>query len=104
MSGLSKLANTPALIHQVLAGRPLDLAPFVRIANAEADLIQDIEICTQLGSLGQIFAEPSVLYKKTALTQSPNPTTASPKHPRPSPEKSDDSELVKKQKKAKKEG
>eukprot|EP00957_Ditylum_brightwellii_P132638 10114740-Ditylum_brightwellii.AAC.1 len=39
MSGVSKLTNTPALIHQVLAGRPLDLAPFVHIYNAAADLI-----------------------------------------------------------------
>eukprot|EP00957_Ditylum_brightwellii_P200488 15284132-Ditylum_brightwellii.AAC.1 len=52
MPGLSKLANTPALISQVLAGRPLDPAPFVHIANADVDLIQDIEICTLLGSLG----------------------------------------------------
>eukprot|EP00957_Ditylum_brightwellii_P092866 7069377-Ditylum_brightwellii.AAC.2 len=51
MSGLSKLANTPAVIHQVLAGRPLDPAPFVHISNTAANLIQDIEICTQLGSL-----------------------------------------------------
>eukprot|EP00957_Ditylum_brightwellii_P161940 12329961-Ditylum_brightwellii.AAC.1 len=36
ISGLSKLANTPTLIRQVLAGRPLDTAPFVRISNAAA--------------------------------------------------------------------
>eukprot|EP00957_Ditylum_brightwellii_P204816 15340954-Ditylum_brightwellii.AAC.3 len=38
MSGFSKLANTPALIHQVLTGIQLDPSPFVHIANATADL------------------------------------------------------------------
>eukprot|EP00957_Ditylum_brightwellii_P164375 12514263-Ditylum_brightwellii.AAC.1 len=74
MSGLSKLANTPALIRQVMAGQPLDPAPFVRISDAASDLIHDIEICTQLGSLGQIFAAPSVLYIQP--TPKPMPTQA----------------------------
>eukprot|EP00957_Ditylum_brightwellii_P132083 10070502-Ditylum_brightwellii.AAC.1 len=104
MSGLSKLSNTPALIRQVLAGRLLDPAPFVQISNAAADLICDIEICTQLGSLDQIFAEPSVLYKKPTPKPERMPTTTPNKHPRPSPYKGDESELVKKQRKAKKEG
>eukprot|EP00957_Ditylum_brightwellii_P000102 7556-Ditylum_brightwellii.AAC.2 len=59
---MSKLANTPAVIWKAMAGRPLDLAPFVYLYNAASDLIRDIEVCAQLGSLGQIFAEPSSLY------------------------------------------
>eukprot|EP00957_Ditylum_brightwellii_P129152 9851194-Ditylum_brightwellii.AAC.1 len=43
MLGLSKLANTPALIRQVTAGQPLDPALFVRISNAASDLIWNIE-------------------------------------------------------------
>eukprot|EP00957_Ditylum_brightwellii_P015693 1183504-Ditylum_brightwellii.AAC.2 len=104
MSGIRKLASTPALIRQVLAGRSLDSAPFLPISNAAADLVQDIEICTQLGSLGQIFADPSVLYKRLTPKPDTNPTTLPNKHPRPSPEKSDDSELVKKWRNAEKEG
>eukprot|EP00957_Ditylum_brightwellii_P013964 1053698-Ditylum_brightwellii.AAC.1 len=75
MSGLSKLANTPALIRQVMAGQPLDPAPFVCIFNAASDLIHDIEICTQLGRLGQILAAPSVLYIKPAPKPIPAPAT-----------------------------
>eukprot|EP00957_Ditylum_brightwellii_P211239 15365939-Ditylum_brightwellii.AAC.2 len=89
MSGLRKLENTLALIHQFLAGRPLDPAPFACISNVTADLICDIKICNQLGSLGQIFAEPSVLCKK--LTPKPDhmPTNMPNKQPRPSPDKGD---------------
>eukprot|EP00957_Ditylum_brightwellii_P170849 13003856-Ditylum_brightwellii.AAC.2 len=104
MSGLSKLGNTPALICQVLAGRPIDPAPFMCVSNAAADLVHDIEICTQFGRLVQIFAEPSVLYKNLTPKLDPNPTTPPNRCPRPSPKKSGDSELVKKQRKAKKEG
>eukprot|EP00957_Ditylum_brightwellii_P148567 11312397-Ditylum_brightwellii.AAC.1 len=75
MSGLSKLANTPALIRQVMAGQPLDPAPFVHISNAASDLIHIIEICTQLGSLGQISAAPSVLYIKPTPKPMPAPAT-----------------------------
>eukprot|EP00957_Ditylum_brightwellii_P172849 13158696-Ditylum_brightwellii.AAC.1 len=73
MSGLSKLANTPALIRQVMVGQSLDPAPFVCIFNAASDLIRNIEIRTQLGSLGQIFAASSVLYIKPALKPIPVP-------------------------------
>eukprot|EP00957_Ditylum_brightwellii_P046735 3546590-Ditylum_brightwellii.AAC.1 len=48
LSGLSKLASTPVLIRQVMTGKPLDPAPFVRISNAASDLICNIEIYTQL--------------------------------------------------------
>ena len=104
MSGLSKLANTPALIQQVMAGQPLDPAPFVRISNAASDLIQDIEVCTQLGSLGQIFAAPSVLYVKPTPKPTPTPATAPNKHLRPSLTQNDDIELARKRKKAEKDG
>eukprot|EP00957_Ditylum_brightwellii_P139704 10647184-Ditylum_brightwellii.AAC.1 len=57
-----------------MAGQPLDPAPFVHISNAASDLILNIEICNQLGSLGQIFAAPSVLYMKP--TPKSTPTTA----------------------------
>eukprot|EP00957_Ditylum_brightwellii_P102156 7787306-Ditylum_brightwellii.AAC.1 len=72
--------------------------------SATVDVICNIEICTQLGSLGQIFAEPSLLYEK--LTPKPDhmPTITPIKHPKLSPDKSEDSELVKKQRKARKEG
>ena len=102
MSGLSKLANTPALIRQVMAGQPLDPAPFVRISNAASDLICNIEICTQLGSLGQIFATPSVLYIKPTPKPMPTPATAPNKHPRPSLTQNDDPELARKHKKLRK--
>eukprot|EP00957_Ditylum_brightwellii_P134070 10221466-Ditylum_brightwellii.AAC.1 len=99
MSRLSKLANTPDLFCQVLAGRPLDPAPFVHISNAAADLIQDIEICIQLSSLGKIFAALSVLYVKPA----PTPTNMPVKCPRKSLVNNNDSEMVKKRKKSEKE-
>ena len=104
MSGLSKLANTPALIRQVMAGQPLDPAPFVCISNAASDLIRDIEVCTQLGSLGQIFASPSVLYLTPAPKPTPTPTTTPDKHPRPSLTQNDDPELARKRRKSEKEG
>ena len=104
MSGLSKLANTPALIRQVMVGQPLDPAPFMRIPNAASDLIQDIEICTQLGSLGQIFAAPSVLYIKPTPKPMPMPATTPDKRLRPSLTQNDDPELAKKCRKARKDG
>eukprot|EP00957_Ditylum_brightwellii_P153516 11684233-Ditylum_brightwellii.AAC.1 len=45
-----------------MTGRPLDLAPFVHLYNAASDLVREIKVCVQLGSMGQIFAEPSSLY------------------------------------------
>eukprot|EP00957_Ditylum_brightwellii_P189047 14391363-Ditylum_brightwellii.AAC.1 len=103
MSGLSKLANTPALIRQVMTGQSLDPAPFVRISNAASDLICVIESCTQLGSLGQIFAAPSVLYIKPALKPIPAPAMMPNKCPRPSLTQNDDPELVEKRRKAEKD-
>eukprot|EP00957_Ditylum_brightwellii_P206619 15349235-Ditylum_brightwellii.AAC.1 len=45
-----------------MAGRPLDPALFVHLYNTASDLVRDIDVCDQLGSLGQIFAENSSLY------------------------------------------
>eukprot|EP00957_Ditylum_brightwellii_P203108 15333252-Ditylum_brightwellii.AAC.1 len=104
MSGLSKLAYIPALIQQVMVGQPLDPATFVCISNAASDLIHNNEICTQLGSLGQIFAAPSVLYIKTTPKPMPTPTTMPDKRPRSSLTQNDDPELARKRKKAKKDG
>eukprot|EP00957_Ditylum_brightwellii_P175201 13338805-Ditylum_brightwellii.AAC.1 len=104
MSGLNKLANTPALIRQVMAGQSLDPAPFVRISNASSDLICDIEICTQLGSMGQIFAAPTVLCIKPTPKPMPTPATMPDKHLRPSLTQNDDPELAKKHRKAEKDG
>eukprot|EP00957_Ditylum_brightwellii_P087006 6622932-Ditylum_brightwellii.AAC.1 len=87
-----------------MAGQPLDAAPFVRISNAASDLIHDIGICTQLGSLGQMFAAPSVLYIKPTPKPMPMPATMPNKRPRPSLTQNDDPELAKKRKKAKKGG
>eukprot|EP00957_Ditylum_brightwellii_P071324 5421959-Ditylum_brightwellii.AAC.1 len=53
-----------------MVGRPLDPAPFVRLYNIASDLARDIEVCAQLGSLRQIFAEPFSL--DTALTAAPD--------------------------------
>eukprot|EP00957_Ditylum_brightwellii_P069182 5253465-Ditylum_brightwellii.AAC.1 len=61
-AGMSKLANTPAMIRKAMTGRPLDPVPFVWFYNAASDLVRDIGICAQLGSLGCIFAGPSSLY------------------------------------------
>eukprot|EP00957_Ditylum_brightwellii_P177359 13509876-Ditylum_brightwellii.AAC.1 len=44
-----------------------------------------------------------MLYKKLTPKPDPYPTTLPNKHPKPSPKKGDDSELVKKWRKAKKE-
>eukprot|EP00957_Ditylum_brightwellii_P031598 2396011-Ditylum_brightwellii.AAC.1 len=61
-----------------MAGRPLDPAPFVPLYNAASDLVRDIEVCAQLGSLRQIFAESSSLY--IAPTATPDiPPTKRPK-------------------------
>jgi hypothetical protein len=87
-----------------MAGQPLDPAPFVRISNAASDLIHDIEICTHMGSLGQIFAPPSVLYVKPTPKPMPTPATTPDKRPRPSLTQNDDPEFARKRKKAEKEG
>eukprot|EP00957_Ditylum_brightwellii_P028008 2115129-Ditylum_brightwellii.AAC.1 len=79
-----------------MVGQPLDPAPFVHISNAVADLIRDIEVCSQLGSLGQIFAEPSALYVKPALKPIPMPAVTPEKCPRLSPAQNNESELAKK--------
>eukprot|EP00957_Ditylum_brightwellii_P048623 3689666-Ditylum_brightwellii.AAC.1 len=55
MSGLSKLANTPALICQVLAERPLGPASFVRITNAVADLIQSLLFISPTSAMDTSF-------------------------------------------------
>eukprot|EP00957_Ditylum_brightwellii_P129666 9891273-Ditylum_brightwellii.AAC.2 len=68
--------------------RPLDPAPFVHLYNAASDLIRDIEICTQLGSLGQIFAEPSSLYVAPAATPDIPPAN----HPKVRPTETKESE------------
>eukprot|EP00957_Ditylum_brightwellii_P043159 3270788-Ditylum_brightwellii.AAC.1 len=86
-----------------MAGQPLDPTPFVHISNAASDLISDIEICTQLGSLGQIFAAPSVLYIKPTPKPMPAPAMTPDKRPRLSLTQNDDPELAKKRRKAKKD-
>eukprot|EP00957_Ditylum_brightwellii_P129543 9880958-Ditylum_brightwellii.AAC.1 len=86
-----------------MAGQPLDPAPFVCISNAASDLICNIEICTQLGSLGQIFASPSVLYVKPTPKSTPTPATMPVKHLRPPLTQNDDPELARKRKKAEKD-
>eukprot|EP00957_Ditylum_brightwellii_P118806 9061604-Ditylum_brightwellii.AAC.1 len=86
-----------------MAGQPLDPTPFVRISNAASDLICNIEVCTQLGSLGQIIAAPSVLYIKPDPKPTLAPATMPNKHPRPSLAQNDDPELAKKRRKAKKD-
>eukprot|EP00957_Ditylum_brightwellii_P057191 4333386-Ditylum_brightwellii.AAC.1 len=53
-----------------MAGRPLDPAPFFHSYNTASDLVRKIEVCTQLGSLGQIFTGPSSLYVVPAATSS----------------------------------
>eukprot|EP00957_Ditylum_brightwellii_P024781 1872383-Ditylum_brightwellii.AAC.2 len=84
-----------------MAGKPLDPAPFVHISSAASDLVCNIEICTQLGSLGQIFAAPSVLYIEPTPKPTPTPATMPDKHPRPSLTQNDDPELAKKHRNAK---
>eukprot|EP00957_Ditylum_brightwellii_P059059 4479646-Ditylum_brightwellii.AAC.1 len=76
-TGMTKLANTPALIRKAMAGRPLDPAPLLHSYNAASDLIRGIEVCDQLGRLGQIFAKPSSLSVAPATT----PSTTLTKHP-----------------------
>eukprot|EP00957_Ditylum_brightwellii_P013706 1033498-Ditylum_brightwellii.AAC.1 len=87
-----------------MVGQPLDPAPFVGISNGASDLIHDIEICNQLESLGQFFATPSVLYIKLALKPIPTPAATPNKHLRPPLTQNDDPKLVKKRRKAKKDG
>eukprot|EP00957_Ditylum_brightwellii_P167257 12732285-Ditylum_brightwellii.AAC.1 len=99
-ASISKLANTPAVIRKAMAGRPLDPAPFVQLYNAASDLVRDIKVCTQLGSLGQIFAEPSSLC--VALT--PAPRTPPAKCPKVGQTKNNNSENQRKKKQAQKEG
>eukprot|EP00957_Ditylum_brightwellii_P002192 168198-Ditylum_brightwellii.AAC.1 len=73
-AGMSKLANTPALIRKVMAGRPLDPVPFVHLYNTASDLVRDIKVCAQLESLGQMFAKPSSLYVVPTAAQGTPPT------------------------------
>eukprot|EP00957_Ditylum_brightwellii_P030042 2273910-Ditylum_brightwellii.AAC.1 len=85
-----------------MAGQPLDPAPFVRISNAASDLIRNIEICTQLGSLGQIFAASSVLYVKPTPKPTSMPAMMPDKRPRPFLTQNDDPELARKHKRLRK--
>eukprot|EP00957_Ditylum_brightwellii_P193043 14698761-Ditylum_brightwellii.AAC.1 len=87
-----------------MVGQPMDPAPFVHISNAAAELNYDIEICTQLGSMGQIFVEASAFYVKPALKLIPTPAVMPNKHLRPAPTQNDESKCAKKQKEAEKEG
>eukprot|EP00957_Ditylum_brightwellii_P111294 8487250-Ditylum_brightwellii.AAC.1 len=48
--------------------------PFLCLYNNAFDLVRDIEVCTQLGSFGQTFAEPSFLYVAPAAALSNTPT------------------------------
>eukprot|EP00957_Ditylum_brightwellii_P019573 1476093-Ditylum_brightwellii.AAC.1 len=99
-SGMSKLANTSAVIRKAMTGRPLNPAPFVWLYNAASDLVRDIEVCAQLRSLGQIFAEPSSLYVAPAAT----PSTPPAKHPKVGQTKDKELENQRKKKQAQKKG
>eukprot|EP00957_Ditylum_brightwellii_P086091 6550459-Ditylum_brightwellii.AAC.1 len=77
--------------------------PFCEHFQCSIRLICDIEICAQLGSLGQIFAAPSVLYIKPAPKSMPTTATTPDKHLRPSFTQNGDLELAKKRKKAEKD-
>eukprot|EP00957_Ditylum_brightwellii_P191312 14566666-Ditylum_brightwellii.AAC.1 len=57
-----------------MAGRHLDPATFVHLYNAASDLVRDIKVSAQLGSLGQIFAEPSSLYVVPTAAPDSHPT------------------------------
>eukprot|EP00957_Ditylum_brightwellii_P190791 14524644-Ditylum_brightwellii.AAC.1 len=83
-----------------MAGRTLDPAPFMYLYNAVSDLVRDIEVCVQLGSLGQIYAEPSSRYVAPAAA----PDTPPPKHPKVGPTETNESENQRKKKQAQKEG
>eukprot|EP00957_Ditylum_brightwellii_P130596 9962296-Ditylum_brightwellii.AAC.1 len=83
-----------------MAGRPLDPSPFVCLYNAASDFVRDIKVCAQLGSLGQIFVEPSSLYAAPATAQDIPPT----KHPKVGPTETKESENQRKKKQVQKEG
>eukprot|EP00957_Ditylum_brightwellii_P112971 8614825-Ditylum_brightwellii.AAC.1 len=82
-----------------MAGKPLDPDPFVRLYNAASDLVRDIEVCAQLGSLGQILAEPSSLYVAPTAASDNHPA----KRPKVGPLESEESENQQKQKQAQRE-
>eukprot|EP00957_Ditylum_brightwellii_P139984 10666809-Ditylum_brightwellii.AAC.1 len=79
--------------------RPLDPAPFVHLYDAASDLVRDIEVCAQLGSLGKIFAEPSSLY--VAPTAAPDIPPA--KRPKDGPSETKESKNQWKKKQVQKE-
>eukprot|EP00957_Ditylum_brightwellii_P022085 1665989-Ditylum_brightwellii.AAC.1 len=97
---MSKLANTPAVIRRAMAGRPLDPATFVQLYNAASDHVRDIEVCAQLGSLGQIFTELSSLYVAPAAAPGTLPT----KHLKIGTAENKESKNQRKKKQAQKEG
>eukprot|EP00957_Ditylum_brightwellii_P047749 3627232-Ditylum_brightwellii.AAC.1 len=99
-AGMSKLANTPALIRKAVAGRPLDPAPFVHLYNVASDLVRDTKVCTQLGSLVQIFAKPSSLY----IAPDATPGTLPAKHSKTGATENKESKNQRKKKQAQKEG
>eukprot|EP00957_Ditylum_brightwellii_P183306 13962812-Ditylum_brightwellii.AAC.1 len=82
-----------------MTGRPLDPAPFVYLYNAVSNLVRDIEVCTQLRSLGQIFTKPSSLYIAPAATPGTPPT----KHLKIGAIETKESENQRKKKQAQKE-
>eukprot|EP00957_Ditylum_brightwellii_P206132 15346965-Ditylum_brightwellii.AAC.1 len=100
LARMSMLANMPAMIQKVMTGKSLDPAPFLCLCNAASDFIRDIEVCTQLDSLDQIFAEPSSLYVAPDNVPSTTPT----KHPKPGTTENKESGNQRKKKKLQQEG
>eukprot|EP00957_Ditylum_brightwellii_P091572 6972541-Ditylum_brightwellii.AAC.1 len=98
-ASMRKLANTPAVVQKVMAGKPLDPAPFVPMYNAASDLVRAINVSTQLGSLQQIIAGPSSLYVAPAAAPDIPPT----KHLNVVPTETKESENQRKKKQAQKE-
>eukprot|EP00957_Ditylum_brightwellii_P079260 6027387-Ditylum_brightwellii.AAC.1 len=99
-AGMDKLANTPALLRKAMTRRHLDPVPFVHLYNAASDLVRDIEVCAQLRSRGQIFADPSSLYVAPAATPGIPPA----RHPETGETENKESENQRKKKQTQKEG
>eukprot|EP00957_Ditylum_brightwellii_P010470 793096-Ditylum_brightwellii.AAC.1 len=83
-----------------MAGRPLYPVSFLHLYKAASNLARDIKVCAQLGSLGQIFAEPSSLYVAAATTLITPPT----KHPKTGATENEESENQRKKKQAQQKG
>eukprot|EP00565_Helicotheca_tamesis_P003515 CAMPEP_0185735008 /NCGR_PEP_ID=MMETSP1171-20130828/24103_1 /TAXON_ID=374046 /ORGANISM="Helicotheca tamensis, Strain CCMP826" /LENGTH=118 /DNA_ID=CAMNT_0028405169 /DNA_START=182 /DNA_END=534 /DNA_ORIENTATION=+ len=90
----------------VIKGDPIDPAPLIRIQDAVAELMQNIRICVDNFSLGQLFFSPPRTYvKPVEADDRPAPMKPRTEAPQDSSQtRTPKSEQLRKKRQAEKEG